>query len=145
MVGTAMSLLLLDSCHGVDWHDAAELMRRAPLADREPDMIRRCFENSDLVCFAMQDGKLVGMARMLSDHTCQAVLYDLCVHPDLQGSGIGGSILKRMLSRCDAPNVVLWAVPGKEPFYLRYGFRPMKTAMANFADPDSQREKGYIS
>lgn len=142
MVGKAISIT--HDCVGVDWQQAATLMRTAPLADRKPEVIRRCFENSDLVSFAWHDGRLVGMTRMLTDHTCQAVLYDLCILPDMQGKGVGGKLMKATLKRCDAPNVVLWAVPGKEGFYEKFGFRPMLTAMANFADPESSRLKGYI-
>ncbi|GAB7023408.1 GNAT family N-acetyltransferase [Salidesulfovibrio brasiliensis] len=142
MVGQMTSIT--HDCAGVNWQEAAELMRTAPLADRKPDVVRRCFENSDVVAFAWQDGRLVGMTRMLSDHTCQAVLYDLCVLPQAQGTGVGRQLMKAALKRCDAPSVVLWAVPGKEGFYEKFGFRPMLTAMANFADPESSRLQGYI-
>jgi GNAT superfamily N-acetyltransferase len=131
-------------CEGIDWAEAAEIMRRAPLADRSPDMVHRCFCGSDIVVFARHSDRLVGFTRMLTDHVCQSVLYDLCVTPEYQGRGVGSAILKAALARCKAPNVVLWAVPGKEPFYAKHNFRHMLTAMANFAEPTRLQAQGYI-
>jgi predicted N-acetyltransferase YhbS len=35
-------------------------------------------------------------------------------------------------------------VPGKEPFYKRFGFRRMRTAMAIFENPDQAAINGYL-
>jgi predicted N-acetyltransferase YhbS len=40
--------------------------------------------------------------------------------------------------------VMLFAAPGKEAFYERFGFRKMKTAMAIMPNPEERREKGFI-
>ncbi len=37
---------------GIDWSEAAEVFRLAPLGTRVPDKLRRSCENSFLVCFA---------------------------------------------------------------------------------------------
>jgi hypothetical protein len=36
-------------------------------------------------------------------------------------------------------------VPGKEPFYRKFGFLRMTTAMAIFANQQQQLERGYLS
>ena len=41
--------------------------------------------------------------------------------------------------------VILYAVPGKEPFYRKFGFLRMKTAMAIFENQQQQLERGYLS
>jgi hypothetical protein len=41
--------------------------------------------------------------------------------------------------------IILYAVPGKEPFYKRFGFLPMKTAMAIFENERQQLERGYLT
>ena len=41
--------------------------------------------------------------------------------------------------------IILYAVPGKEPFYRKFGFLRMKTAMAIFANQRQQVERGYLS
>lgn len=41
--------------------------------------------------------------------------------------------------------IILYAVPGKEGFYGKFGFLRMKTAMAIFENPRQQLERGYLS
>jgi GNAT superfamily N-acetyltransferase len=130
---------------GIDWEEAASIFERAPLGTREPDVLRRTFENSDLTCFAWDGETMVGIARALSDHTVHSVVYDLCMLPEYQGQGLGTRMMKAMLERLGTPNVVLWAVPGKEPFYARLGFKPMLTAMALTEDPEKTAAMGYIT
>lgn len=78
----------------VDWIEAAEIFRRAPLGTREPEKLRRACENSYLVCFAYAGDRLVGMGRALSDGEYQAAIYDLVVLPEYQGLGIGRQIME---------------------------------------------------
>ena len=40
--------------------------------------------------------------------------------------------------------IILYAVPGREPFYRKFGFRRMRTAMAIFEDQALAFERGYI-
>lgn len=40
--------------------------------------------------------------------------------------------------------IILYAVPGKEPFYRRFGFWRMRTAMAIFADQPLAAQRGYL-
>ena len=40
--------------------------------------------------------------------------------------------------------IILYAVPGKEPFYRKFGFWRMRTAMAIFADQALAAERGYV-
>ena len=129
---------------GVDWHEAAKIFERAPLGTREPDILEKTFENSDLVCFAWDDGTLIGIARALSDGIVQSVIYDLCILPEYQGKGLGTQMMQAIISRLDTKKVVLWSVPGKEGFYARFGFNPMLTAMALVEDPERVAGQGYI-
>jgi hypothetical protein len=41
--------------------------------------------------------------------------------------------------------IILYAVPGKEPFYRKFGFERMATAMAIFEDQKEALERGYLS
>lgn len=131
-------------CSGVDWVQACTIFERAPLGTRKPDRLRTTFENSALVCFAWHGGRTVGLARALSDHVVQSVIYDLCMLPEYQGSGLGTRMMRAMLDRLETPNVQLHSVPGKKGFYERLGFCVMRTAMLLSADPEDMRRKGYI-
>ncbi|NDV18428.1 GNAT family N-acetyltransferase [Pseudodesulfovibrio sp. JC047] len=129
---------------GVNWTEAAELMRRAPLNQKEPHALKTAFDNSDLICCAWHTDTLVGMARALSDGIFQSVIYDVCILPEYQGNHLGTRIMREMLDRLQTPNVILWAVPGKEAFYTRFGFHPMRTAMGRFENPERSAQQGYI-
>ena len=59
----------------------------------------------------------------------------MIVHPDYQGQGIGGLLVKNALAYLQThvqPGVriacSLYANPGKEPFYAAYGFQPLPNA-----------------
>lgn len=139
-----MAITLHFDADGVDWLAAADIFEKAPLGVREPESLEAAYRNSDLVCFARDGEKLVGMARALSDGVYQSVIYDLCMLPEYQGKGLGSRIMQGMLDRLSTPSVVLWAVPGKEGFYERFGFAPMLTAMARFGNPEQSAADGYI-
>ena len=128
----------------VDWQTACDIYEQAPLGKRTPDRLRQAFRGSDLVCFAWDDDTLIGMGRALSDGLIQSVIYDLCMLPGYQGQGLGKRMMEAMMERLNTDNVVLWAVPGKEGFYRKFGFLPMLTAMARMSVPSQQAEKGYI-
>ena len=146
MVGTVVTdaIRLSFATEGVDWAEAATVFERAPLGTREPSVLKTTFENSDLVCFAWDGRNLVGVARALSDGMAQSVIYDLCILPEYQGKSLGTRMMKAMTARLDTKNVVLWAVPGKEGFYARLGFKPMLTAMALVENPEKTAGDGYI-
>ena len=137
-------IVLRFTLDGVDWTEAAGIFERAPLGTREPDTLRRTFENSDLTCFAWDGKTLVGIARALSDRTVHSVIYDLCMLPEYQGKRLGTRMMEAMMERLATPSFVLWAVPGKESFYARLGFKPMLTAMAVTEDPEKSAAMGYI-
>jgi len=40
--------------------------------------------------------------------------------------------------------IVLYAVPGKQPFYEAFGFRRMTTAMAIFENQERAHKRGYL-
>lgn len=139
-----MDIELRFDASDVDWEEAVTIFERAPLGTREPDVCERAFDNSDLVCFAWDGNNLIGMARALSDGERQSVIYDMCILPEYQGKKLGNKMMTEMLKRLNTATTVLWAVPGKEGFYERLGFKPMLTAMARFEDPESSAAKGYI-
>jgi len=131
--------------NGVNWSEAAELFRRAPLGVRDPDKLRRACEKSFLVCFAYIEDQLVGMGRAISDGEYQAAIYDLVILPKYQSKGIGRQIMKKLHRRLPVKTTILYAVPGKESFYGRLGYRKMLTAMARRnEDMDDFRSAGYI-
>ncbi len=119
----------------IDWPALSHLYRIAPLGEKRPEDLEVVFTNSRFKCFVYDDDTLVGAGRALADGLDCSYICDLAVHPDYQGAGIGRGIVSRLveLSRGHR-KIILYAVPGKEPFYRKLGFKRMRTAMAIFQD-----------
>jgi predicted N-acetyltransferase YhbS len=49
-----------------------------------------------------------------------------------------------LFKRAKAEIIMLFANPGKEPFYARFGFRKMKTALALMDNPGFRCQQGLI-
>jgi ribosomal protein S18 acetylase RimI-like enzyme len=75
-----------------------------------------------------------------------AYICDIAVLPSHQGTGLGMDIVSRLveLSRGHR-KIILYAVPGKEGFYRKLGFKRMTTAMAIFDDQAGALARGYVS
>jgi len=43
--------------------------------------------------------QLIGFARATSDHAFNATIWDVVVHPDFQGKGLGKALMKYMLKK----------------------------------------------
>ena len=121
------------------------LYELAPLGKRrQPEKLELAFRNSLLKVFVHDGGRLVGAGRALSDGVWRAAIYDVAVLPDYQGKGIGSEIIRRLVEHADVEIITLYAAPGKGPFYERFGFRKMKTAMAIMPNPEERKALGFI-
>jgi ribosomal protein S18 acetylase RimI-like enzyme len=129
----------------IDWSALSELYRIAPLGNKSAEHLRRAYANSMFKCFVLEDGKLVGAGRAVADGIDCSYLCDIVVHPDLQGQGLGKALVEKLkeLSAGHA-KIILYANPGKEAFYRKFGFRRMLTAMAIFADQDRAIKRGLV-
>ena len=68
-------------------------------------------------------GELVGVVRVLDDGGLYASVWDLLVHPDWRGKGIGTQLMKLALDACrDRRLVALVATPAGRGLYERLGF-----------------------
>ena len=69
--------------------------------------------------------RLVGFARATSDHAFNATLWDVVVHPDYQGKGMGKALMKYIIKKLrseDISNITLFADPQVVDFYRNLGF-----------------------
>jgi GNAT superfamily N-acetyltransferase len=133
-----------DSTDSLDWDELAALYRAAPLGNKTPEGLKTAFGNSMFRCFVYDKGALVGVGRVLADGVDCAYVCDVALLPSYQGTGLGQQLVARLveLSRGHG-KIILYAVPGKEPFYRKFGFRRMRTAMAIFQDAQAAAERGY--
>ena len=69
----------------------------------------------------------------------------VAVHPGFQGRGLGREIIGRLRdASASHRKIILYANPGKEGFYEKLGFLPMKTAMAIFRNRDHAISTGLV-
>jgi len=130
----------------VDWNELSDLYRVAPLGEKKPLHLQKVFSNSMFKCFVYDDAKLVGAGRVLADGGDCAYICDIAVNPSHQGEGLGKKIVAHLVDASrDHKKIILYAVPGKEPFYKKFGFLRMKTAMAIFQNQQEQLDRGYLS
>ncbi len=141
-----MALDWREGTDGIDWDELSALYRVAPLGDKPPERLRTVFGNSLFKCFVFEDGRLVGAGRALADGADCSYICDIAVLPSHQGTGLGKQIVAHLVERSRGhKKIILYAVPGKEPFYRKFGFLRMKTAMAIFDNQQQQLERGYLS
>ena len=141
-----MTLVWKESVDEMNWEDLSALFKAAPLGIKSPVWLKTAFSNSRFRCFAFEDGVLVGAGRALADGVDCSYICDVAVLPSHQGKGIGKEIVSRLIVKSkDHRKIILYAVPGKEIFYMKLGFGRMATAMAIFQDQKSAAIQGYIN
>jgi hypothetical protein len=60
----------------------------------------------------------------------------------MRGKGFVERLMKAVLAARGVPNAVSWSAPGRKGFSERYGFRCMRTTLANFAGQGRLRSPG---
>lgn len=93
------------------------------------DQARRALDNSLYIITAFQDGKAVGMGRIVGDGSVICYVQDLIILPEVQGQGIGSLILetlKDFVIHIGFPDTTmmfcLMCAKGRESFYEKHGF-----------------------
>ena len=133
------------ACDDVDWDALSALYRAAPLGDKPPELLRQVFANSMFRHFVYDGALLVAAGRALADGADCAYLCDIAVLPSHQGTGVGKELVRRLVEQSRGHRkIILYAAPGKEPFYRQFGFLRMKTAMAIFENQQQQLERGFL-
>lgn len=141
-----MQFVWSDSLEGVSWRELVGLYEAAPLPGKDEETLRVSFGNSQYVCLVRDaDGQLVGAGRALADGADCSYICDIAVLPSYQGSGLGAQLVQQLVNRSRGhKKILLYAVPGKESFYKRFGFRRLRTAMAIFKNHEAAVARGYI-
>ena len=119
-----MAVRIDSSLEGVDWEQAkADLAADDFDNGRSPEALRRSFEQSEHVVLARDGGRVVGMARLLSDGVCNAYLVDVWTSSSHRRQGIGSAMVSALVDRVPGQHVGL-QTDDAQPFYDALGFRP---------------------
>jgi len=144
-MGASAALVWTDAIDRIDWEELSALYRVAPLGDKSAAWLKTAFANSMFRCFVHDDGRLVAAGRAVADGVDCSYICDIAVLPSHQGMGLGKQMVARLVEMSRGHRkIILYAVPGKEQFYKRFGFKRMTTAMAIFADPEQAQKNGYL-
>ena len=96
-------------------------------------------------CFVYDSGRLIAVGRALADGRDCSYISGVAVHPDYQGMGIGKEVVSKLVNLSKGhKKIILYAAPGKEPFYRKLGFKRMATAMAIFQNQAKAQEDGLL-
>jgi ribosomal protein S18 acetylase RimI-like enzyme len=141
-----MTLEWKHSTDGVNWEELSALYRAAPLGEKNAEYLQKVFSNSMFKCFVYENARLVAAGRALADGADCSYICDIAVLPTYQGTGLGKQVVSHLVERSRGhKKIILYAVPGKEPFYKKFGFLRMRTAMAIFENQQKHLERGYLT
>jgi len=135
---TGESYLFYDSEMAVTPHDLQELYRFTRWGrSRSIEQIGKMLQETSMCFSARHSGKLVAFCRVLTDFVFRASLWDIMVHPDHQGKGLGSSLLEYALDHPMMREIPLIITYTSElaPFLARLGFRHEEGAMMLLRKP----------
>jgi ribosomal protein S18 acetylase RimI-like enzyme len=123
----------------LDLDEVIDLYHRSTLGERRPvdDRARmaQMLERANLVVSASAGGRLVGIARSLSDFCYATYLSDLAVDAEYQRTGIGKELIRRTQEAGGQATIFLFAAPKAADYYPRVGFSPGSGWMLRSYDP----------
>ena len=105
--------------------DVQEICASVGWSRREPELIANALANSLAVVSIWDKTTIVGFARATGDMVFNATVWDMVVRPDYQGRGIGRLVMLELLKDLDEfgiPLITLYADPGTDGFYKKFGF-----------------------
>lgn len=85
--------------------------------------------NSNPVITIWDGEKLIGFARATSDGIYRATIWDVVIHPDYRGTGLGSKLVETVLSHPHVSSVerVYLMTSHQQEFYKKIGFQTNKT------------------
>jgi N-acetylglutamate synthase-like GNAT family acetyltransferase len=85
--------------------------------------------NSDPVITVWEGERLIGLARATSDGIYRATIWDVIIHPEYQGVGLGRKLVETLLShpRMHRVERVYLMTTHQQRFYERIGFEENST------------------
>ncbi len=115
----------------IDLYELEELCDAVGWARRPIRKVRKAIQHSFVVVSMWEQRgarkRLIGFSRATSDHAFNATIWDVVVHPDYQGRGLGKTLMSQLIKKLrseDISNVTLFADPHVVDFYRTLGFMP---------------------
>jgi predicted N-acetyltransferase YhbS len=107
-----------------------DVLVRSTLAERRPtddlERLSKMLRHANLIITAREDGKLIGVARSLTDFTFCTYLSDLAVDESYQKKGIGKELIRRSKIAAAQAKLILLAAPKAVNYYPGIGMTKME-------------------
>jgi ribosomal protein S18 acetylase RimI-like enzyme len=123
--------IIFSTDRDIDLYELEELCNAVGWARRPIRKVRKAIQHSYLVVTMWEQRgnrrRLIGFSRATSDHAFNATIWDVVVHPDFQGRGLGKELMQQVIKKLrsdDISNVTLFADPQVVEFYKGLGFMP---------------------
>jgi len=116
----------LDLDEVIDVYVDSTLGERRPVDDRE--RMAGMLREANLVITARDGGRLVGIARSVSDFHYATYLSDLAVRLSHQKQGIGIELIRKTRDAAPRAAIILLAAPAAAEYYPRIGFAQHQSA-----------------
>lgn len=114
----------------LNYEDYCSLRESVEWLNFDEEQMKRGLANSLFTISVTEDGKTVGMGRLIGDGGMYYTIVDVVVRPEHQRKGIGSRIMDLILEHVNRQtpqggrsSVQLIAEKGKEEFYLQKGFK----------------------
>lgn len=124
-----MSIIYKEDNNGIDFNKIHEILVAAfdgrPF--HEAELIKKAFLGSNKVVYALDDDKLIGCARAISDGEW-SVIYNVALLPEYQGKGIGKSLIKNLINQLKGQHIFTYTHPKTVSLYESLGFNRSKQA-----------------
>ncbi len=97
--------------------------------ERRPSEMARAIANSKPVVTAWDDEKLIGFSRATTDGVFRATIWDVVIHPDYRGAGLGRRLVETLIAHPHMNKVerTYLMTTHQQSFYERIGFEENST------------------
>lgn len=116
--------------HSISVKDFLKLREEAGFQKLTFEQVEKILKNTSYISVVSYAGEKIGVTRLLFDFGTDAYITDVIVAPDFQGHGIGRILINDVidfLKKNSLENIIvtcsLYANPGKEGFYEKFGFK----------------------
>jgi predicted N-acetyltransferase YhbS len=104
-----------------------DILKRSTLAERRPvddnERIKKMCENANLIVTARFNGKLIGVARSITDFVYCTYLSDLAVDEEYQKKGIGKKLIEETKKQAPQAKLILLSALVAVDYYPKIGMK----------------------
>ena len=113
--------------NNLDPSEFIDVLNRSTLGVRRPvddfNRIKKMCESANLIVIAKLNGKLIGVARSITDFAHCTYLSDLAVDKDYQKKGIGKRLIEETKKQAPQAKLILLSAPAAVDYYPKIGMK----------------------